>query len=515
MGETGDFVFESNAGFEPALTAYLGDPGGRAEPDEEAARKIGMHLQADIAEVRRFLRHFFLRHEPLPSRSHIDAVAAQDLAVVMEQLGLDPDGARRCLAGHRRRSPGPRGRGCTGRRRRPTGRDGGRPSHAEPYRVDRRAGGHGRTDRPFACAEGYPDLIMDIEARPMAIEARGLVKVFHVARRAKGLVGTLRSLVAPQMVATTAVDGVSFSVSHGELLALLGPNGAGKSTTIKMLTGIVTPTSGEAVVAGVVPYRERERSARNVGAVFGQRTQLWWDLPARESFRILRDIYDIGRVEHEARLREFDSLLELSSFWDTRVRHLSLGQRVRCDLAAALLHDPPVVFLDEPTIGMDVVVKEQVRALLRHQVEQRGRTVLLTTHDMTEVERLAERVVLINYGRIVMDGNVAGIRERFGGGWRVVATIQGYSGAADTGPCPPGLVVKDRDGDAVVFAAAGQGEVGRNGTTVLTPHQAIKLIIERYEVTDIRVQGSDLEDVMRAAYTGMHDTQREDGELVT
>ncbi|MCG3041088.1 ATP-binding cassette domain-containing protein [Streptomyces sp. S1A] len=244
------------------------------------------------------------------------------------------------------------------------------------------------------------------------IVARNLTRTFRTAVRRPGFAGALRSLVDPLRVEKTAVRDVSFSVERGRLLALLGPNGAGKSTTIKMLTGILTPTSGEARVAGVVPYRERERNARNIGAVFGQRTQLWWDLPARESFAVLRDVYGVPQAEHRARLAEFDSLLELSEFWDTRVRHLSLGQRVRCDLAAALLHDPPVVFLDEPTIGMDVVVKEQVRGFLRHQVERRGRTVLLTTHDMTEVARLAERVVLINHGRTGAFAAALGARPR-------------------------------------------------------------------------------------------------------
>lgn len=354
-------------------------------------------------------------------------------------------------------------------------------------------------------AKRYYVRVMSNRACAMGIEARGLVKVFHTARRAAGLVGTLRSLVSPEMVAKTAVAGVSFSAAPGELLALLGPNGAGKSTTIKMLTGIITPTAGEVVVAGVVPHRERERNARNIGAVFGQRTQLWWDLPARESFWILRDIYGVGRKEHEARLRELDGLLELSSFWDTRVRHLSLGQRVRCDLVAALLHDPAVIFLDEPTIGLDVVVKEQVRAVLRHQVEQRGRTVLLTTHDMTEVERLAERVVLINHGRILMDGTIAEARARYSSRWRVHATISGHRATTGIEPCPPGLMVTGRDGAAVIFEPAiARRENGRaDGAVVpLTTHQALKLIIERYEVTDIRLEESDLEEVMRAAFTG-------------
>ncbi|MBP5863147.1 ATP-binding cassette domain-containing protein [Streptomyces scabiei] len=354
------------------------------------------------------------------------------------------------------------------------------------------------------------------------IEARGLSKVFRTTVRRPGLAGALRSLVSPQRVDKVAVRDVEFSVGRGELLALLGPNGAGKSTTIKMLTGILTPTSGEAVVAGVVPHRDRERNAHNIGAVFGQRTQLWWDLPARDSFEILRDIYGVPEAQFRDRIEEFDGLLELSEFWDTRVRHLSLGQRVRCDLAASLLHDPPVVFLDEPTIGMDVVVKEQVRRFLRHQVEQRDRTVLLTTHDMTEVERLAERVVLINHGRIVLDGSLQEIRRRFGGTWQVRATLadpadvdivaavppvgavgavgvvgaveQGGAGAGAPVPLPgfAGIGVLRREGPRVVFGPVGEDPPG--------VHEALKVIIGRFRVADLALEENDLEDVMRAAY---------------
>ncbi|MFK0280853.1 ATP-binding cassette domain-containing protein [Streptomyces sp. NPDC090499] len=321
------------------------------------------------------------------------------------------------------------------------------------------------------------------------IEVRGLSRTFHTTVRRPGFAGALRSLVNPERVEKQAVSDITFDVAQGELLALLGPNGAGKSTTIKMLTGILTPTSGEARVAGVVPYRERERNARNIGAVFGQRTQLWWDLPVRESFAILRDIYEVPTAEHGARLREFDGLLELSAFWDTRVRHLSLGQRVRCDLAAALLHDPPVVFLDEPTIGMDVVVKEQVREFLRYQVAERGRTVLLTTHDMTEVERLAERVVLVNHGRLVLDGSLDEMRRRFGSTWQVRATLAD----AHTPVVPlPGITLVRREGPQVVF--------GPDGPAAPTVHEALKLVIERHEVTGVAVDEADLEDVMRAAY---------------
>jgi ABC-2 type transport system ATP-binding protein len=332
----------------------------------------------------------------------------------------------------------------------------------------------------------------------IAIQAQGLSRVFRSAQRAHGLVGTLRSLFAPEMVTKTAVADVSFSVRRGELLALLGPNGAGKSTTIKMLTGILTPTSGHATVVGLVPYRDRERSARNIGVVFGQRTQLWWDLPARESFQILRDIYGVPSDRHRKRLRELDEILTLSSFWDTRVRHLSLGQRVRCDLAAALLHEPSVVFLDEPTIGMDVVVKEQVRELLRQEVDRRGRTVLLTTHDMTEVERLAERVVLINHGHIMTDGTLAEIRAKFGGGWRVHATIASGQGVDTAFACPDGLQVLSQDGPRIVFGPDSSG-------SITTAHEALRRVVADFDLTGVRVEEGDLEDAMRAAY--LHDAQ--------
>jgi viologen exporter family transport system ATP-binding protein len=323
-----------------------------------------------------------------------------------------------------------------------------------------------------------------------AIVARDLVKTFHTVTPGSGLLGALRSLVAPARVAKTVVDGVSFNVARGELVALLGPNGAGKSTTIKMLTGILVPSSGEVRVAGLVPHHDRERNAYNIGAVFGQRTQLWWDLPARQSLAILRDIYDVDGADYQRRLREFDDLLELSQFWDTRVRHLSLGQRVRCDLAATLLHDPMIVFLDEPTIGMDVVVKEQVREFLRYQVERRGRTVLLTTHDMTEVHRMAERILLINQGRLVFDGPLAGLRRTFGSTWQVHVTLS--HPVEDR--LVPGVALLRQDGLRVVYGPS------PNDAPAATPHEALKRIIERLPITEVAIQEDDLEDVMRMAY---------------
>ena len=330
---------------------------------------------------------------------------------------------------------------------------------------------------------------MVVEPDAPAIVTRDLTKVFHTAVRQPGFVGGLRSLIAPTRESKVAVDRVSLQVRRGELVALLGPNGAGKSTTIKMLTGVLVPTSGEVEVGGLVPHRDRIRNARAIGAVFGQRSQLWWDLPARESLAIVRDIHEIEEPVYRARIAEFDDLLDLTEFWDTRVRHLSLGQRVRCDLAAALLHDPPIVFLDEPTIGMDVVVKEQVREFLQYQVAERSRTVLLTTHDMSEVSRLAERLLLINHGQLVFDGTLDELRRRFGATWQVHVTLAEPAAVADLRF--DGVRLVQADGARVTFAADG-GDV--------TPQQLLRLLVERCVLVDLAIEENDLEDVMRAAY---------------
>jgi ABC-2 type transport system ATP-binding protein len=335
------------------------------------------------------------------------------------------------------------------------------------------------------------------------IVAEGLTKQFHTVVRGPGWRGALRALTAPQRVPKTVVDGVSLRVAPGELLALLGPNGAGKSTTIKMLSGILTPTSGRVEVNGIVPHQDRIANARGVGAVFGQRSQLWRDLPARESLSILRDIYGVPDADYRARLAEFNRILELPEFWDDRARQLSLGQRVRCDLAAALIHDPPVVFLDEPTIGMDVVVKEQVREFLRDQVDRRGRTVLLTTHDMAEVARLAGRVALIDHGRLMYDGAIGRLRDLVGASWQVHVTLDTPAGGPEVpGRLDvPGMRVVRSDGVEVTFAA---GDAG----APMAPRDAVRRLIEYLPVIDIRVEEPDLEDVVRAAFGGAGGMER-------
>ncbi|MEU1627306.1 ATP-binding cassette domain-containing protein [Streptomyces sp. NPDC020096] len=226
-------------------------------------------------------------------------------------------------------------------------------------------------------------------------------KVFEVHRRA-GLFRRERRTVR-------AVDGLGFEVAHGEMVGYIGPNGAGKSTTIKMLTGILVPSGGRLRVAGVDPSRERTRLARRIGVVFGQRTTLWWDLPLRDSYELVRRIYRIPDARYRTNLDACVELLDLAELLDVPVRQLSLGQRMRADIAAALLHDPDVLYLDEPTIGLDVVSKAKVREFLRQVNGERGTTVLLTTHDLTDIEQLCSRVMVIDHGRLVYDGGLDGL----------------------------------------------------------------------------------------------------------
>src|SRR5919108_4494835 len=246
------------------------------------------------------------------------------------------------------------------------------------------------------------------------IAVEDLRKHFWIRQHHHGLGGAIRNLVTRAGREVRAVDGISFRVAPGEMVGYIGPNGAGKSTTIKMLTGILVPSGGQVTVAGLVPWRQRRALARCIGAVFGQRTQLWWDLPLIESLTLLRHIYRVPAPRFDANLQVFRDLLDLDGFLDTPVRQLSLGQRMRGDLAAALLHDPEILYLDEPTIGLDVVAKQRIRDFLRRMNRERGVTLLLTTHDMADVEQLCSRLLIIDHGRLLYDGSLDAIRERFG-----------------------------------------------------------------------------------------------------
>lgn len=245
------------------------------------------------------------------------------------------------------------------------------------------------------------------------IEAENLAKTFRVRQKEKGMKGSLQAILRPRIKEVQAVDGISFSVEAGEMLAFIGPNGAGKSTTIKMLTGILYPDGGRANVLGIDPAKQRKRLAYEIGTVFGQKEQLWTHLTPYDNFRFFGAIYDSPDRETESRIRELADTFELGSFLNTPVRNLSLGQRIRCEIVASLIHRPRVLFLDEPTIGLDPVVKENIRALIRQMNRELGTTIFLTSHDVGDIEKLCRRIIIVNSGRIVLDDSMEHLKNHY------------------------------------------------------------------------------------------------------
>ncbi len=299
--------------------------------------------------------------------------------------------------------------------------------------------------------------------------------------------GALRTLFSRETVERVAVEGVSMALEEGELVGYIGPNGAGKSTTIKMLTGILVPTSGDIRVAGLVPHADRKRNARNIGVVFGQRSQLYWDLPLIESFELLRAIYGIPASRYKQNLAEFTELLEMGDFLNTPVRQLSLGQRMRGDFAAAMLHDPRIVYLDEPTIGLDVVAKEAIRTFVARVNAERGTTFILTTHDLADVERLCRRIVLIDEGRIIYDGKIERIKGQYGTHRTLVVELcESYPDFA-----VDGAELEARTGDLVRL---------RFDRRTISADQLIRRVTESYCVNDVSIEEPELESIIRRIY---------------
>jgi ABC-2 type transport system ATP-binding protein len=319
------------------------------------------------------------------------------------------------------------------------------------------------------------------------IETHDLRKVFRSVKRAPGALGALRTLFSRDYEDRVAVAGITMALEPGELVGYIGPNGAGKSTTIKMLTGILVPSSGRVRVAGLIPWERRKENARNIGVVFGQRSQLYWDLPLIESFELLRAIYGVPGDVYRRNLDEFIELLEMREFMRTPVRQLSLGQRMRGDFAAALLHDPKIVYLDEPTIGLDVVAKEAVREFIARINSERGTTIILTTNDLADVERVCRRLVLIDHGRVIYDGDVDRIKSEYG---RFRTLVVRFS-APVSQPHLDGAQLLGMEDSSARF---------RFDRNLQRADLLVRQASERYRVEDVSLEEPDLESIIRRIY---------------
>ena len=327
-----------------------------------------------------------------------------------------------------------------------------------------------------------------------AIVADNLAKDFSRTKPVAGRFSTVRTLFTRQQETTRAVDGVSFAVESGEVVGYLGPNGAGKSTTIKMLTGILVPTSGTVEVAGLVPWEHRERNAMNIGVVFGQRSQLWWALPLEESLRLIGRMYRMAPDDYRDSLDMLVELLDMGPFLRTPVRQLSLGQRMRGDLAAAVIYRPPILFLDEPTVGLDIVAKERIRGFIEQINRERNTTVLLTTHDLDDVERLCKRIIIIDQGRVLFDGQPADLRRRYAPTRLVDVTVSGDGIDALSGAIrdqPGGVDVVAHDGMTASFEVLPE----RVGVS-----DVIAGIAARVPIADISVREPEMEGIIREIY---------------
>jgi ABC-2 type transport system ATP-binding protein len=325
------------------------------------------------------------------------------------------------------------------------------------------------------------------------VEARALTKVFRSPDKDPGFTAAVKHLFVRRFKHKVAVDHVDLSIDAGEAVAYVGPNGAGKSTTVKLLSGILVPTSGEVRIGGIVPHRDRMANAKRIGVLFGQRTQLWWDLPVAESLETLRDIYGVDRATYTRRLKRFDEVLELGEVLPSLGRRLSLGQRMRADLAAALIHGPEVVYLDEPTIGLDIAVKDRVRAFLR-SLRDEGTTIMLTSHDLRDIEDVCRRLVIIDGGRIIFDGDLTALKDEFARDR--LLHVQTASAA------PLEALRRSLPGATIATTESPLRFSVRFNRFDMTAGQIVTALAPLAELVDFHVDEPSIEDVIRRVYSG-------------
>ena len=319
------------------------------------------------------------------------------------------------------------------------------------------------------------------------IEVQNLSKHFYLNKHHRGTFGAVRNLLSRERLIVKAVDDITFNIKQGELVGYIGPNGAGKSTTIKMLTGLLVPTSGNLSVNGKIPWKDRISYVAKIGAVFGQRSTLWWDLPVIESLSLLQYIYKIPDQQFISNFATFKSLLDLDSFLNTPVRSLSLGQRMRADICAALLHQPDILFLDEPTIGLDVVAKERIREFIRYINQERKITILLTTHDLHDVEKLCERVMIIDHGKLLFDGYLETLKGKFGGERKLIV---------DFSESYPNYNV---DGAKIIRRERQRVTYSFNRNEV-TASELIGRLSQNYRIHDLAVREPEIDSTIRRIY---------------
>ena len=323
------------------------------------------------------------------------------------------------------------------------------------------------------------------------IEVKNLVKIYKTIEKEDGLIGYFKNLVKPKYKEFQAVKSVNFNIEEGELVGYIGENGAGKSTTIKMLTGLLTPTSGKVVVNGIIPNEKRIENNKNIGAVFGQKTQLWWDLPVIESFRLIKKMYKIPENEYRKNLKKFTEILDLEDLLEKQVKNLSLGQKMRCEIAATFLHNPKIEYLDEPTIGLDVFVKENIRNFIKDINKEKKTTVILTTHDLKDIEDICDRIILLDKGQIIYDGEKQKFKDTYG---KYVISE---------------FIIKDKK-DNIILNNAEIIEQTENKLKIKFSHDETTIVKIMDEISqfcnieDLHMKEAELEDILKEIYKGAH-----------
>lgn len=330
------------------------------------------------------------------------------------------------------------------------------------------------------------------------IEVSHISKSFVSPKKYPGLKGAIKGLFSTEKIEKKAVDDISFSIGEGEIVGYIGSNGAGKSTTIKMMTGILSPTEGNCLVNGVDPSKKRKENAKNIGVVFGQRTQLWWDLPLSESFTILKEIYDVSDEDYAERMEFLNRVLELQEFFDRPVRTLSLGQRMRADLGAALLHNPRVLYLDEPTIGLDLVVKENIREAIKEINANYKTTVILTTHDIGDIEELCSRIIIIDQGKKIYDGSLQELKDLYGTKRKVSMEVRQYKQEKLSG-LQEALGLKEGDYETEYDKEQHILSIAFDKNKIHIP-EILTAVMNCMEVKDVQIEETQLEDIVKQIY---------------